>query len=154
MPNQVWCTDLTYSRKVLSWGIPNTMDDSFCVSALESAIRRYGAPGIFNTDQGSPFTGKTFIKVREDNEIKISMDGKGCWVGRVGNWRAYLYFEHYTFGLIIFESSPSTYFNILSRIFLIYRWILSIVGARFFCKKTNCFLIPPGEVIDTFCNTS
>lgn len=101
-PNQVWCTDLTYirmhggfvylvavmdwySRKVLSWEVSNTMDDSFCVSALESAIRRYGVPDIFNTDQGSQFTGKAFIKVLEDNEIKISMDGKGCWVGRVEN---------------------------------------------------------------------
>lgn len=66
-PNQVFCTDITYirmhggfvylvavmdwySRKVLSWEISNTMDDSFCVSALESAIRLYGVPDIFNTD--------------------------------------------------------------------------------------------------------
>ena len=42
-----------YSRKVLSWEVSNTMTDSFCVSALESAIRRYGVPDIFNTDQGS-----------------------------------------------------------------------------------------------------
>ena len=73
-PNQVWCTDITYlrlqggfvyliavmdwhSRKVLSWEISNTMDDSFCVSALERAIRLYGVPDIFNTDQGAQFTG-------------------------------------------------------------------------------------------------
>jgi len=93
LKNQVWCADLTYirmqggfvylvavmdwySRKVLAWEVSNTMDDSFCVSALESAIRRYGAPGIFNTDQGSQFTGKAFIKVLQDNDIKISMDRK------------------------------------------------------------------------------
>jgi len=98
--NQVWCTDITYirmhggfvylvaimdwySRKVLSWEVSNTMDDSFCVSALERAIRRYGAPQIFNTDQGSQFTGKDFIDVLKDNAIDISMDGKGRWVDNV-----------------------------------------------------------------------
>ena len=99
-PNQVWCTDITYirmqggfvylvavmdwySRKVLSWEVSNSMDDSFCVSALESAIRLYGAPGIFNTDQGAQFTGHDFIKVLKENNIKISMDGKGRWVDNV-----------------------------------------------------------------------
>jgi putative transposase len=93
-PNKVWCADITYirlkhgfvylvaildwySRKVLSWELSNTMDDWFCVSALESAIRHYGKPEIFNTDQGSQFTGKNFTDVLKSNEIKISMDGKG-----------------------------------------------------------------------------
>ncbi|WP_425169708.1 IS3 family transposase, partial [Legionella sp.] len=114
-PNQVWCADLTYirmyggfvylvtimdwySRKVLSWEVPNTMDDSFCVSALESAIRRYGAPGIFNTDQGSQFTGKVFINVLQDHDIQISMDRKGCWVDNVfieRLWRSVKYEDVY-----------------------------------------------------------
>ena len=114
-PNQVFCTDITYirmhggfvylvavmdwySRKVLSWEISNTMDDSFCVSALESAIRLYGVPDIFNTDQGSQFTGKAFIKVLVDNEIKISMDGKGRWVDNVfieRLWRSVKYEDVY-----------------------------------------------------------
>ena len=66
-----------HSRKVLSWEISNTMDDSFCVSALERAIRLYGVPEIFNTDQGAQFTGNAFIKVLTENGIKISMDGRG-----------------------------------------------------------------------------
>lgn len=114
-PNQVFCTDITYiqmhggfvylvavmdwySRKVLSWEISNTMDDSFCVSALECAIRLYGAPDIFNTDQGAQFTGKAFIKVLVDNEIKISMDGKGRWVDNVfieRLWRSVKYEDVY-----------------------------------------------------------
>ena len=41
-----------WSRKVLSWKLSNTMDTSFCIEALEEAIRESGAPEIFNTDQG------------------------------------------------------------------------------------------------------
>ncbi len=36
-----------------------------------------GKPEILNSDQGSQFTSPIFIKVLKDNEIKISMDGKG-----------------------------------------------------------------------------
>jgi len=66
-PDQVWCSDFTYvrlkhgyvfltavmdwhSRYVLSWEVSVTMDEGFCVSALERAIRRHGAPEISNTD--------------------------------------------------------------------------------------------------------
>jgi len=93
-PNQVWATDLTYlklpggfvylvaivdlfSRKVLSWRLSNSMDPAFCVAALEEAIKRYGKPAIFNTDQGSQFTSEAFISVLEQHSIEISMDGKG-----------------------------------------------------------------------------
>ena len=99
-PNQVWCTDITYirlkggfvylvaimdwySRKVLSWELSNTMDSSFCVSALERAIRLHGTPDIFNTDQGSQFTSEAFTNVLKSNDIKISMDGKGRWMDNV-----------------------------------------------------------------------
>ena len=93
-PNMVWCSDITYirlsggfvyltavmdwySRYVLSWEISVTMDDDFCVNALESAIRRYGTPDIFNTDQGAQYTGKPFTGVLQNHGIRISMDGKG-----------------------------------------------------------------------------
>jgi len=93
-PNQVWAADITYiplrrgfmylvavmdwySRKVLSWRLSNTLDADFCVSALEEAIRLYGRPEIFNTDQGSQFTSHVFTKVLKDNDIRISMDGRG-----------------------------------------------------------------------------
>jgi putative transposase len=93
-PNQVWTADITYvplkrgfmylvavmdwySRKVLAWRLSNTLDADFCVAALEDAIKRYGRPEIFNTDQGSQFTSQAFTKTLEDNDIKISMDGRG-----------------------------------------------------------------------------
>lgn len=92
--NQVWASDITYirlkrgfvfltavmdwfSRYVLSWEISVTVDEDFCVSALERALRRHGAPDIFNTDQGSQYTGVAFTGVLQKQGVKISMDGKG-----------------------------------------------------------------------------
>jgi putative transposase len=93
-PDQVWCSDITYirlghgfvyltavmdwaSRYVLSWEVSITMDDDFCVNALQSALRRHNSPEIFNTDQGSQYTGDAFTGVLKKRGIKISMDGKG-----------------------------------------------------------------------------
>ena len=72
-----------HSRKVLSWRLSNTLDARFCVEALEEALKTYGKPEIFNTDQGAQYTSEDFIKVLKNHEIKISMDGKGRWVDNV-----------------------------------------------------------------------
>ena len=113
--NQVWCTDITYirlsggfvylvavmdwfSRRVLSWEISASMDDSFCVSALERALRLYPKPDIFNTDQGSQFTGKAFTGVLKEHDIRISMDGKGRCMDNIfieRLWRSVKYEEIY-----------------------------------------------------------
>jgi len=74
------------------------MDTSFCVDALEEAIERYGCPEIFNTDQGSQFTSEDFTSVLKNNDIRISMDGKGRWVDNVfveRLWRSVKYEEVY-----------------------------------------------------------
>lgn len=87
-----------YSRRVLSWKLSNTMDASFCIDALEEAIESYGAPEIFNTDQGSQFTSKEFTDVLKSNDIAISMEGKGRWVDNVfveRLWRSVKYEEVY-----------------------------------------------------------
>ncbi len=93
-PNQVWAADITYipmsrgfmylvavmdwhSRKVLSWRVSNTLDTDFCVQTVEEAISRFGAPEIFNTDQGTQFTSSAFTSLLKDNDINISMDGRG-----------------------------------------------------------------------------
>ncbi len=114
-PNQVFCSDITYipmakgfvylavimdwySRKVLSCRISNTMDSDFCVDALEEAIERYGAPEIFNTDQGAQFTSEAFTGTLKAANIKISMDGKGRWVDNIfveRLWRSVKYEEVY-----------------------------------------------------------
>ena len=87
-----------YSRRVLSWRLSNTLDSQFCVDALEDAIAKYGAPEIFNTDQGSQFTSEEFTGVLKREEIQISMDGKGRWLDNVfveRLWRSVKYEEVY-----------------------------------------------------------
>jgi putative transposase len=98
--NQVWVADICYlpmargfcylvavmdwaSRRVLSWRLSNTLDPSFCTEALEEALKNYGTPEIFNTDQGSQFTSEAFTGILSAHGIKISMDGKGRWMDNV-----------------------------------------------------------------------
>jgi putative transposase len=87
-----------FSRKVLSWRLSNTLDSRFCVEALEEALRRHGRPEIFNTDQGSQYTGSDFIGVLKASGIRISMDGKGRALDNVmveRLWRTVKYEEVY-----------------------------------------------------------
>ena len=92
--NQVWSTDITYikinggmvymaavidwySKAVLSWQISNTMDTDLVMGVLNKALTTYGKPKIFNTDQGSQYTSYIHTQTLKDNDIIISMDGKG-----------------------------------------------------------------------------
>ena len=114
-PNQVWATDITYvpmargfaylvaildlySRKVLSFRVSNAMSTEFCVEALEEALARYGAPEIFNTDQGAQFTAEAFTAVLLARGVRVSMDGKGRWIDNVfveRLWRSVKYEDIY-----------------------------------------------------------
>ena len=74
------------------------MDTDFCIEALEEAIQRFGAPEIFNTDQGSQFTSEAFTDALKSHGIDISMDGKGRWVDNVfveRLWRSVKYEDVY-----------------------------------------------------------
>jgi len=114
-PNQVWAMDITYipmargfvylaavvdwfSRRILAWRVSITMEVGFCLEAVEEALARHGRPEIFNTDQGSQFTGADFTGLLLDNAIAISMDGKGAWRDNVfveRLWRSVKYEEVY-----------------------------------------------------------
>ncbi len=93
-PDQVWCADITYvglpdgfaylvaimdwfSRYVLAWEVSNSLESSFCVSALERALSHGRRPEIHNSDQGSQFTSAEWLGVLEGRGIRISMDGRG-----------------------------------------------------------------------------
>lgn len=92
-PNQVWSTDITYipmhsgfmyltavidwySRFVIAWQLSNTLEVEFCVDTLQMALKT-GKPEIFNTDQGSQYTANAFVSVLQEQEIQVSMDGRG-----------------------------------------------------------------------------
>ena len=112
--NQVWSTDITYirlhhgflylvaildwfSRYVLSWQTSITLDTSFCLDALDQALR-LGQPEIFNSDQGVQFTSRDWTSRLQATDIRISWDGRGrafdnIFVERL--WRTVKYEEVY-----------------------------------------------------------
>ncbi len=112
--NQVWSCDITYirlqrgsvylmavidwfSRYVLSWEVSITLDTSFCLEALDRALK-IATPEIFNTDQGSQFTSHEFTDRLKAADIRISWDGRGraldnIFVERL--WRSVKYEEVY-----------------------------------------------------------
>ena len=112
--NQVWAADITYipmqkgflylvvildwySRYILAWRLSNTLDNSFCVEALQEALRK-GQPEIFNTDQGSQFTSQEFVTILEEQGIQVSMDGSGSYTDNLfieRLWRTLKYEEVY-----------------------------------------------------------
>jgi len=114
-PNQAWSADITYvpmargfgylvaiidlySRKVMAHRLSNTMTTDFCVEALDEALTRFGAPEIFNTDQGAQFTDSVFTDRLKAHGIAISMDGKRRWIDNVfieRLWRTVKYEEVY-----------------------------------------------------------
>jgi putative transposase len=54
--------------------------------------------GLFNTDQGSQFTGAAFTSLLGSHRIAISMDGEGAWRDNVfveRLWRSVKYEEVY-----------------------------------------------------------
>lgn len=125
--NQVWATDITYipmekgfmylcaivdlyTRKVLNWSISNSMNAEWCAEVLKETIDFFGKPDIFNTDQGSQYTSFEHTKILLDNEILISMDGKGraldnIFVERL--WRSVkyenVYLQSYKDGLALYK---------------------------------------------------
>ena len=110
-PNQVWVTDITYipmrkgfmyltavmdvySRKILAWGISNSLEASWCIEILKSAMNRFGVPEIVNSDQGCQYTSRQRTELLEGLGIRISMDGKGratdnTWIERF--WKGLKY---------------------------------------------------------------
>lgn len=93
-PNQVWSIDITYirlangfcylvaiidwhSRYVINWKLSNTLEIDFCLEVYEEAVNKFCPPEIMNSDQGSHFTSPKFTLISNNNNVKISMDGRG-----------------------------------------------------------------------------
>ena len=93
-PNHVWEIDISYipmrhgfmyllaiidvfSRYVVGWSLSNTMTAEWCCSVLEEAFLYHGKPEIVNSDQGSQFTSVSYVELLKNNNVNISMDGRG-----------------------------------------------------------------------------
>lgn len=107
-PNQVWATDITYilmkkgfmyltavidvyTRKVMNWSVSNSVEAERCKEMIEEAIAQHGKLEIINTDQGSHYTSNYFSNYIIDENIKLSMDGKGRAIDNAfieGLWRS------------------------------------------------------------------
>jgi putative transposase len=91
--NQVWSTDITYvrlatgfvylmaimdwfSRYVLGWALSTTLEADFCIDAVGCLLKQRRCE-IFNTDQGAQFTTPRFTQPLLDQDIQVSMDGRG-----------------------------------------------------------------------------
>lgn len=98
--NLAWCSDISYiklpqghvylvaivdiySRMILDYEISNTLDAEFCIRCLERCIQLYGAPAVFNSDQGVQYTSHAWIEKLNEYQIQISMDGKGRWADNI-----------------------------------------------------------------------
>ena len=92
--NQVWSGDITYirtnggfvylaaiidwhSKAILSYKLSNSMDSGLVSDILKEALEKHPAPQIFNSDQGSQYTGHEHTGILKENNIEISMNGKG-----------------------------------------------------------------------------
>jgi len=92
-PDTVWCSDITYvrlksgfmylaaimdyfSRYILSWSVSNSLEGSFCIEAFDKALS-ISRPRIFHSDQGKQYTSVGFVDVLKENQISISMSGRG-----------------------------------------------------------------------------
>jgi putative transposase len=92
--NRVWSGDITYirtnggfvylaaiidwhSKAILSYKLSNSMDSALVTDILKEALEKYPAPQIFNSDQGSQYTGHEHTGILKENNIEISMNGKG-----------------------------------------------------------------------------
>ena len=92
--NQLWEIDITYipmakgfmyltaiidvySRYVVAWDVFNSLDADNSLSVLKIAIQHHGKPEIINSDQGSQFTCDVWTEYVDNQNILISMDGRG-----------------------------------------------------------------------------
>lgn len=131
--DQVWASDITYislargfmylvaiidwwSRYVLAWQLSTSMEASFCVNALEMALK-LGVPEIFNTDQGSQFTSDAFTGTLTNSGIAISMDGRGRCMDNIFTERLWRTVKYENVYLMHYETVPegvkgiNTYFD-------------------------------------------
>lgn len=113
--NQAWATDITYipmsrrfvylaavadwnTRRVLAWRHSITMEAGFYIETVKEVFAEHGKPEIFNTNAGSKFRSLDVTGPLKQQDVAISIDGKGAsgdkvFVERL--WRSVKYEEMY-----------------------------------------------------------
>lgn len=95
-PNQLWVSDITYivigndfaylslitdaySRKIVGFYLSKDLSDKGCIRALEMALDNNPVLGrlIHHSDRGSQYCCSDYVKILNDNFIKISMTQNG-----------------------------------------------------------------------------
>lgn len=124
--NQAWAIDITYipmkngfmylcavidiyTRYVVCWGISNSMTAEWCKDIVNDAIDAHGKPEIINSDQGCQFTSEAYITFLKDNEIQISMDGKGRAIDNIFIERLWLSVKYEHIYLNVYEDGLSLF---------------------------------------------
>lgn len=110
-PNEIWSGDITYlkvpggfiylsaiidwhTKAILAHKISNSMDETLATDTLKKALGKYPKPKIFNSDQGSQYISYEHIKLLQDNNIEISMNGKGRSIDNIAIERFFRTFKH------------------------------------------------------------
>jgi len=65
-----------YSRQIVDYEISYSLEKEFVMRCLKRAFSRR-KPEIINSDQGSHFTNQSYLDLMEENQVRVSMDGKG-----------------------------------------------------------------------------
>jgi putative transposase len=85
------------------------MTAQWCAETVIDAIKKHGTPEIINTDQGSQFTSDIFINTLKDNQILISMDGKGRAIDNIYIERLWKSVKYENVYLNAYENGVSLY---------------------------------------------
>jgi len=118
--NQAWMVDITYlrlpkgfmylvalidvhSRYVVGWSLSNTLETTCCIDALKAGLRIAKAE-IINSDQGCQFTSGEWVDYLREENIKISMTGKGRCLDNIYIERFWRSFKQEEFYLNEYES--------------------------------------------------
>jgi transposase InsO family protein len=88
-PDQVWVGDITYiklqqefvylavlmdvfTRSIRGWHLSRSMDGNLTITALNQALEK-GRPEIHHSDQGVQYAANEYVKLLQENNVKISM---------------------------------------------------------------------------------
>jgi putative transposase len=124
--NQVWAIDITYvpmrkgfmylcaiidlnTRYVINWSLSNTMTAEWCKEVVQEAISIHGKPSIINSDQGSQFTSDEYTSYLKEQEVQISMDGKGRAIDNIFIERLWKSVKYECIYLNVFDDGVKLY---------------------------------------------